>query len=92
MRSFVNWAETCKLDERCEEVKALRFIPDHEEVVRKIIALIHWSLVYGSLGHPHPVPDSIPGLESVDRSNQRPSDALFPLRFEQLEDLLLCSF
>ena len=41
MCSFVNWAETYKLDERCEEVRALRYIADHEAVVRKIIALIH---------------------------------------------------
>ena len=87
MHSFVNWAERYKLDERCEEVKALRYIVDHEMVVRKIIALIHWSLVYGCLNLHHPIPDRVAGLESVDRTSQRPSDAMFPLRFDQMHDL-----
>ena len=77
MHSFINWAERYELDGHCEEVKALRYIADHEMVVRKIIALIHWSLVHGCLGLNHPIPDRVAGLESVDRKSQRPSDAMY---------------
>ena len=56
-------------------------------VVRKIIALIHWSLVYGSLKLWHPVPQQVVGLESMNRDMQTPPDTMFPIRYAQQHDL-----
>ena len=67
--------------------EALRYLTDHEVVVRKIIALIHWSLVYGSLKLWHPVPEQVIGLESMDREMQVPPNAMFPIRYAQQHDL-----
>ena len=87
MHSFVMWAERHTLDEHCKEVRAMRYIVDHEVVVRKIIALIHWSLVYGSLKLRNPVPQQVVGLEAINRDMQAPLNALFPIRFAQQHDL-----
>ena len=87
MHSFVMWAERHTLDERCEEVRAMRYIVDHEVVVRKIIALIHWSLVYGSLKLRNPVPQQVVGLEAINRDMQAPPNALFPIWFAPQHDL-----
>ena len=87
MHSFVMWAERHTLDERCEEVRALRYLVDHEVVVRKIITLIHWSLVYGSLKLRNPVPQQVVRLESMNRNMQAPPNAMFPIRYAQQHDL-----
>ena len=87
MHSFINWVEKYELDDCCDEVQALQFITDYEMVARKIIARMHWSLVYGIMKFRHPVPDQVVGLESIDRNMQIPLEAMFPIRYAQHKDL-----
>ena len=46
------------------------YIVNHKVVVRKIIALIYWSLVYSSLKLRNPVPQQVVGLEAINRDMQ----------------------
>ena len=89
MYHFIAWAETCKLDPRCDETQALRYLVDFEEVTGKVIARLHWSLVYGIMGFRHPVPDPILGLEFVDKDWRSPPDAVFPVRYARILDVRL---
>ena len=81
MHSFINWVELRKLDERCDEVQALRYITDPEPVTRRIISRLHWCMVYGIMKFQHPVPDDIVGLEAVDTRFQYPPTAMFPIQY-----------
>ena len=87
MYSFIAWAETCDLDPRCDKVQALRYLVDFKEVTGKVIARLHWSLVYGIMGFRHPVPDQIVGLEFMDKDWQTPPNALFPVRYARIFDI-----
>ena len=91
MRSFVNWAEKYELDEQCDEVRVLMFIDDFKTVAEKIIARVHWSLVFGILKCQHPVPDPVVRLEAINREMQSPAEVLFPVRYAQGEDLWVSS-
>ena len=87
MHSFISWAEKYDLDHRCDEVQALQFIVDYGVVTGKIIARMHWSLVYGIMGFWNPVPDQVIRLESMDRNWQTPPNVSFPVWYTQLVDL-----
>ena len=73
--AFIFWAENYKLNPECYEVQALQFIPDHVEVMGKIVAWVMWALVCGILEERHPVPDQIVGLEGTDPHQQSPTGA-----------------
>ena len=87
MDRFTDWAEKFKLDVRCDEVRALQFIEDFQTVAGKIVASVHWGLVFGILKLKHPVPCQVVGLEAIRREMQSPPESLFPIRYVQNEDL-----
>ena len=49
MDRFTDWVEKFKLDVRCDKVRALQFIEDFQAVAGKIVASVHWGLVFGIL-------------------------------------------
>ena len=57
----------------------LLFIQDHKTIAEKVVARVHWALVFGILQCRHPVPDQIVGLESIDQKMQYPVGVSFPL-------------
>ena len=78
MDSFINWAETFRLDVQCNEVRALQFIEDFQTVAGKIVARIHWGLVFGILKFQHPVPCQVGRLEAIKREMQSPPGITVP--------------
>ena len=87
MDRFIDWAETFRLDVWCDEVRVLQFIEDFQMVAGKIVARVHWGLVFGILKLRHPIPHQVIRLEAIKREMQSPPELLFPIRYAQNTDL-----